>query len=955
MRILNMKKIVLIFSLVVVLFLGFLLAAPFLFKGKILSIIKEQINENVNAKVNFSDDLDLSLIRSFPNLSLQINDIEVVGVDSFAQDTLLRMKTFAATLDIMSVISGDQIRIKRVLLESPDIHAVILPSGRANWDIAKPSTDTSTTEESDSSSGFQIALKSYELSNANIVYDDQEAEMYAAVLGLNHKGSGDFTQDNFILETLTQIKSLTYRSEGLNYLTEAEFDAKVDIDMNLPQMRFGFKDNNFRLNALEIGLDGFVAMPNDAIEMDLNLKSNKVSFKELLSLIPAIYQKDFADLETKGETSLTAQAKGVYNSAIEAYPAFNLKLLVQNAMFKYPALPEALNNVNIDLEVANADGILDHTVTNLKKLHVELGQEPFDAHLLVRNPMTDPNLDMGLKGSLQLDRIVKLVPLEEGTKLSGKLIADMVAKGRVSQFSGDDYENMNVSGNLIAEQLHYEAKDLPTPFDLSAMELNFQPKEVKLPKFEAKLGHSDISLNGSLQNFFGYLFKPDEVLKGQLELSSSLLDANAFMSDEGDQNETPAPEDTVAMQAVEIPANIDFNFRIKGIDKVLYDNLELKNVQGTAHVHDAMLDLTGVRLGIFDGQVELNGKYDTRDKQNPATAVKVKLSEVDIQQSFNYMNSVQKLAPIAKYLNGKVNAEFGLETLLGQDMSPVLSSLTSDGFFKTSKAVLSGFTPMNTLADRLKLNDLKEVLLTNTNVSYEVADGKVKLKNPVDFKVGNIGVRVLEEGYTTFEQGLNYVMKLDVPASVIGGNTGGVLDNMLKEVNRSGTDLKAGERLNINALVGGTIQKPEISTSLKDIGKDALNQVKDQAKQVIDNKKQEAIDKANAAKAKLIADAEAKGDALITEAHKKADQLKAEAKKQGDALIAEADKRAEQLVKDAGANPVKKEAARRLGEVGKKEAREKAAALNAAAEKQGNELIGKAESEKARLVAEASK
>ncbi len=955
MRNLNMKKIVLIFSLVVALLLGFLLAAPFLFKGKILSLIKEQVNENVNAKVNFSDDLDLSLIRNFPNLSLQINDIEVVGIDSFAQDTLLRMKSFAATLDIMSVLSGDQIRIKRVLLDEPTIHAVVLASGKANWDIAKPASDTATVEEPDSSAGFQIALKSYEIANATIVYDDRSADMYAAILGLNHKGSGDFTQDNFILETITQIQSLTYRSEGLTYLNEAEFDAKVDLDMNLPQMRFGFKENNFRLNALEIGLDGYVAMPEEAIEMDLNLKSNKVSFKELLSLIPAIYKQDFADLQTKGETSLSAQAKGVYNSVLETYPAFNLKLLVQNAMFKYPSLPEALNNVQIDLQIDNADGVLDHTVTNLKKLHVELGQEPFDAHMVLRNPMSDPDLDLGLKGSLVLDRMAKLIPLEEGTKLSGKVSTDMVAKGRVSQFSGDDYENMNVSGNLLVEQLHYEAKDLPTPVDLRVMELHFQPKEVKLPQLEAKLGHSDFSMNGSLQNFFGYLFKPNEVLKGQLEMSSSLLDANAFMSESGDQNENPTPADTVAMEAVEIPANIDFSFRIKGIDKVLYDNLEIKNVQGTAHVHDAMLDLTGVQLGIFDGQVELNGKYDTRNKMNPSAALKVKLSQVDIQQSFNYMNSVQKLAPIAKYLTGKVNAEFGLETLLGQDMSPVLSSLTSEGFFKTSQAVLSGFTPMNSLSEKLKLKDLKEIVLTNTNISYEVADGKVKLKNPVDFKVGNIGVRVMEEGYTTFEQGLNYVMKLDVPASAIGASAGGVLDNMLKEVNRSGTDLKAGERLNINALVGGTIQNPIITTSLKDIGKDAINQVKDQAKQVIDNTKKEAIDKANAAKAKLIADAEAKGDALIAEARKKADQLKAEAKKQGDALIAEADKRADQLVKDAGANPIKKEAARRLGETGKKEAREKAAQLNAQAEKQGNDLISKAEAEKARLVAEASK
>ena len=57
-------KIVGIFLLVSVVALA---AAPFIFKDKIKSMVLKTINENVDAKVAFTD-VDLSLLKSFPQI-----------------------------------------------------------------------------------------------------------------------------------------------------------------------------------------------------------------------------------------------------------------------------------------------------------------------------------------------------------------------------------------------------------------------------------------------------------------------------------------------------------------------------------------------------------------------------------------------------------------------------------------------------------------------------------------------------------------------------------------------------------------------------------------------------------------------------------------------------------------------------------------------------------------------
>ena len=53
-------------TLVVILFI-----APFIFKGKIIAIAKEQINRNINANVDFKD-LSLSFFRHFPSVSVAL-------------------------------------------------------------------------------------------------------------------------------------------------------------------------------------------------------------------------------------------------------------------------------------------------------------------------------------------------------------------------------------------------------------------------------------------------------------------------------------------------------------------------------------------------------------------------------------------------------------------------------------------------------------------------------------------------------------------------------------------------------------------------------------------------------------------------------------------------------------------------------------------------------------------
>lgn len=92
----------------------------------------------MNATLNFDDDISIGLLRSFPYLSIGIDNLSVANKGEFAGDTLITAKYIYIKMDLISVFAGDEISIKTIHLNQPRINARVLQDGRANWSITLP-------------------------------------------------------------------------------------------------------------------------------------------------------------------------------------------------------------------------------------------------------------------------------------------------------------------------------------------------------------------------------------------------------------------------------------------------------------------------------------------------------------------------------------------------------------------------------------------------------------------------------------------------------------------------------------------------------------------------------------------------------------------------------------------------------------------------------------------------
>ncbi len=918
------KKAMKIFGI----FIGFIvvmaIVLPLIFKKQIVEAVKSEINKSLIATVDFKD-YHLSLFRNFPNFTLGLDELTVVGQKEFAKDTLANIKKLRVSIGLFSVISGDQYTIRKIAIEQPKIRLIVLKGGKANWDISKPSTPTPAKPEAAQPSKFKLSIKKLSISGGYIRFDDKDGNMHAEVKNLNHTLSGDLTADMTSLATDTKIDTLNFSYGGVKYAHKMQVEIKADFDADLKNSKYTFKDNEFRFNALFLKLDGFIALLKEGYDMDLKFGAAQTDFKNFLSLVPAIFMKDFDNVKATGTLGFDGFAKGKYTG--KDFPAFGLNLKVDKGSFQYPSLPKAVTNIAIDASISNKGGSADNTLINVKKLHVEMGNNPVDAQIYVATPVSDAQVDAWVKGRMDLAQVKDFYPLEAGQSLNGIFTADIKLKGRMSFIDKKEYEKFDAKGSLKVEKFEYGSKDLADVAKIRMAELRFSPAMLELVGFDATMGKSDFEASGKVENYLAYIFR-NELLKGNFKLDSRFIDVNGFMSKETGTPPPPEEEETAsAMTVIEVPGNIDFELATE-IDKLLYEKMDVRTIKGNVVMRNHEINMNQLSMNLLGGSMVLGGSYSTANPDVPKIDLQVDGKGLDIPQVMEHLRAASKFAKILKHASGNFSISMKYASNLKKNMSPDYATVNASGGLTTADITITNADILNKLSEALKINLFKTIRAQNINLTFSIVNGTLFIK-PSDIKFSKSNLNV--EGYIKLDNTINLVMKLGVPRSEFGGKANSVLSDLTAKASSTGVPVNVGETVLLDILVTGTTKKPQFKIGLKGSMEDLLQDLKDKAKEEVTKKVEEVIDKGKEA-------ASAQAQQLIKEAETKAAQLKAEAKNAGDLLVAEAEKQGKALV-DGATNPFTKAAAKETAKQLVKTAKEKSDKLQQEAGAKGDKLI----------------
>lgn len=924
-----------------------LLTLPFLFKGKIVEAVKKAANDNLHAVVQF-EGVSLSLIRNFPNLRVSIEQFTVDNVAPFDSVRLAQIGSLEAVVDIKSVF-GDQIKVKRIALIDPVFDVRVKEDGTANYDIAKADTAAVETPAAPEvpSEPFSLKMDDITIENLVLVYNDQSMPMKMEFRDMDLKASGDVNGDITTWSSHTTAASGLFWFDGVTYLNKARLDLKADLEMDMANMKFTFKENELQLNELILKADGWLAMPEENIDMDITFAAVKNDFRQFLSMVPLEFASDLSGVDASGNFAMDGYVRGTYNET--SMPGLGLNLLVENGRFKYPDLPKSVDNIQIKSAIVADMNVMDNTTVDVDMFHLEMAGNPVDMQLKLRTPESDPDIDFMLKAFVDLDKVKEFIPLEENDEVHGQISADLAIAGRMSSVEKERYEEFKANGTLGIRNVLFRSDSLPYDVQVNTAEFAFSPAYVSLDQFNAQIGRSDISASGRITDYLQYALK-DSLLIGRFDVKSKLMDLNEFMTEDSTataSSDAPAAEEA-PMTAIELPGNIDFALTAE-LDKMIYGTTDISNVKGGIGLKDKIAALNNLTMNVLDGSVGMSGHYNAQNLAVPKMDMVFDIKDMDINKAATQFATIDKLAPVAKACNGRFTTKFSMRCDLTPEMMPVNSTVNGSGSLTTKSVTVKDFAPLVRLADKINYDKLKQPLTINDiNVSFKMVDGVVNV-DPFIVKLDGVPAKIY--GSTTLDQVIDYNVEMDVPFEKFPSDAVSQATSFIGELNKKlGTNMSVGSKVNVIARITGTVTDPKVGVTSKALGADAVKDLKEQAieavKEVVKEKatelKNEALEKAIAEKERLVREAQAAADKMKAEGRSAAQKVK-----DGGYKLAK-------QTEDSAKNPLERQAKKLAADKMRKEADEAYNKAVAETDKRANKLVKDAEAQGDKLIQDAS-
>jgi AsmA-like protein len=899
-----MKRFLTIALGLVALVLVLLLVLPLLFRDKIAQRAKVEVNRSVNAKVDWRN-AGLTFFRHFPNLTLRLEDLTVANTGRFQGDTLAAVRSLGVVLDLGSVLNyalrSQPIVVRGVELDRPRLSLIALEDGTANWNI----TDTSRQTSAASRQSMAVSLRNVEIKDGAVSFDNRRARLRASLKGYNQSLSGDFSQQQVAVKTRANADTVSVSFAGIPYLNRVKLGLNADVAADLARKAYTLKTTQVSLNDLNLSVTGSAQSTGKLLGLDLAFKAPNENFRSILSLVPAVYAHDFGRVKTSGNFSVLGVVKGQYGDS--AFPAFQLNAKVNNAAFQYPDLPLPARDIIMELALSNPGGSPDSTVVNLDRFHLRLGANPVDARLVVRTPVSDPNVDMRVKGKVDLADVRRTVKLQNIEQLTGTISADAAVRARISAVDKKQYDKVAASGTLDVANLTLRGKALPHPLAIQQAALRLSPERANLTTFAGSIGSSDLAATGALDNLISYAFR-DDTLRGTATVRSNHFDLDEWRTGGGD------------LQIIPVPPKIDFGLNAT-VNELTYDKLKMTNARGKLRVKDQRVTLEDFRMNTLGGEIALNGFYETKDTTKPAFDVGFKMTRIDIPSAFKAFTTVQMLAPVAKYASGTVNTDIHLNGDLGKNMLPLFKGLSGKGALQTANIALHDFPAMNKLVEVTKLKILDNPTMQAIRTSFQIHDGRLFV-DPFPVKVGPITMQVA--GSNGLDQSLQYALQLRVPRALLGGGANQAIAGLASKAGAAGIDINTAPEIPLAAQLGGTVTNPSVKV---DVGS-LTSSVAQGATQAV---KEAVTQKVDSAALRAVQAAEQQAAAIRQQAESLASKVKLTGYQQADSLTSR-----------AGNNPLLQAGAKVAADKLRKETDDKAAGIIGEANKRADSLVAAA-------------
>jgi len=432
-------------------------------------LVSKQADKFITCRSEIGE-VELTFFSTFPDFGLKVKKLVLINpVPGCPADTLIRVDELLCIVDAAAWWKRDEIILKGFELTGGSVNVFTDSLGNTNYDIV--AADTASTPASETETPLPtVDIRNIGLNDINLHYVDNALKLSTVISGLTAKINGTVTNDSISGNIKVKRADISFEYAGEKYLQQASVKLDIPVDM-IPSRQFiRLKNASCSLNALELLLNGSVAINtiNNDINTDISYKFDSWQIADMLALVPESFSSYLKDIDAGGVLSSEGTIRGLLNDSI--MPLLDIRLQVGKGTLSYPDLPLPLRDIEGDFTVYTDLKTDALSYVNIRGFSAKTPLSGFSTEGMINHLFTDIYCNLTTNASLTLAEFNTLIPDSMKADLKGRVSARIRSSFSLSQMEKMQIERMKLSGSLTLSDLDVKYDSISLKTDRSEID-----------------------------------------------------------------------------------------------------------------------------------------------------------------------------------------------------------------------------------------------------------------------------------------------------------------------------------------------------------------------------------------------------------------------------------------------------------------------------------------------------
>jgi len=738
----KVRKILLwLFSILVI-----LLVTPIflvlVYEKEIKEQVVNELNKHLKVRVYISpDNIDFTIIKTFPKAAVWFKNVTIMGSLPDAQnDTLLKAESIYLLFNAKDIWNKKYV-INQIKIKNAALKIRVNDLGEVNYEVWKSEKSIDNTGKSTA-----FNLNKIELTDFDFTYKNYQSKLKLASHFKEITFSGNFADAAYELSLNAKGFVSSVTSKKKNYIKNK--NVTIDLSAAVNNNTYTISKAEIGLNKLFFSVNGSLTNADTAMPCKVFCKGKNIDIQSVLSLLPESFHHKIKDYESEGVFYAEANMEG----NLLDYNNLNIKSSfgITNASVTYTPLKTKLNNVNFIGSFTKEKYKPEFLVLN--KIEAKQNQNYISGNLTLKN-FAAPHLSFDAKGKYNLQDLFALVPVDTIASAKGLIDFDLNAELNLNELSSKKNDAGSLTGKIKLSEVELVLKNGKT---IQVPEGLVRVENENVYTENLKIIHqtSSLQISGNATNLLNYLFKENQNLYIDADITSPSINVNDFLYKASESN----TEKASAGKGKIITINKNISATIKlNIDKVDFNSFTAKNFVGILELKNRKLLAKNFSFTAFDGDITLNGIADASDTNFVQINCATNLIDVDIHKMFSQLNNFAQTAIIDKNIQGKATAQIDFSATWNDHLVCNLSSILVGADITINKGELIDFDALASLSKYIELKELKRIKFSTLKTHVDIKNQLISFSKT---EVSNSALNLDVWGTHSFTNEIDYHIKL---------------------------------------------------------------------------------------------------------------------------------------------------------------------------------------------------